>query len=31
MIAIFQTKTGAGDWAEEMCEWEIDPYGRRWK
>ena len=31
MIAIFQTKTGVGAWAEEMCEWEIDPYGRRWE
>jgi Type II secretion system (T2SS), protein G len=28
MIAVFSVKTETGVWADELCEWEVDPYGR---
>lgn len=31
MIGIFQAKSATGQWADEVCEWELDPYGRWWK
>ena len=31
MIGIFRAKSATGQWADELCEWELDPYGRRWK
>jgi hypothetical protein len=27
MIAIFDTKTPDGRWADEFCEWRVDPFG----
>jgi hypothetical protein len=29
MVGVFQAKTADGHWAKEMCEWEVDPYGKR--
>jgi hypothetical protein len=31
MIGIFLAKTATGQWADEFCEWELDPYGRQRK
>jgi hypothetical protein len=31
MIGVFSVKTETGVWADELCEWEVDPYGRKWK
>ena len=31
MIGIFLAKTVTGQWAAELCEWELDPYGRQRK
>ena len=28
MIAVFRVKTEDGVWADEFCEWQIDPFGR---
>jgi hypothetical protein len=28
MIGVFNTKTPDGRWADEFCEWRVDPYGR---
>lgn len=25
MVGVFRTKTANGRWAEELCEWEVDP------
>jgi hypothetical protein len=26
MIGVFRVKTADGRWAEELCEWQVDPY-----
>jgi hypothetical protein len=28
MIAVFSFKTETGVWSDELCKWEVDPYGR---
>jgi hypothetical protein len=28
LVATFLPKTTTGAWADELCDWEIDPYGR---
>jgi hypothetical protein len=29
MVGVFKAKTATGAWADELCNWDIDPYGRQ--